>query len=159
MNGSAPLEKLDTYLRAIWLECCGHLSKFTIGGWGGRDIAKSRKADWIFGPSLVLRHLYDFGTTSETDIKVVRPREGKATTKLPIALLTRNIMPETICQECGELARWLCIECLYEKGESGYLCEAHVEDHPHYNYGDPMPLFNSPRVGMCGYDGPAEPPY
>lgn len=108
MNGSAPLEKLDTYLRAIWLECCGHLSKFTIGGWGGRDIAKSRKADWIFGPSLVLRHLYDFGTTSETDIKVVGPREGKATTKLPIALLARNIMPETVCQECGELARWLC---------------------------------------------------
>jgi hypothetical protein len=107
----------------------------------------------------VLRHLYDFGTTSETDIKVVGPREGKATTKLPIALLARNIMPEAVCQECGELARWLCIECLYEKGESGYLCEAHVEDHPHYNYGDPMPLFNSPRVGMCGYDGPAEPPY
>ena len=26
-------------------------------------------------------------------------------------------------------------------------------------YGDPISLVNSPRLGMCGYDGPAEPPY
>jgi len=37
MRGSATLAKLDDYLRAIWLECCGHLSKFTIGGWGGGE--------------------------------------------------------------------------------------------------------------------------
>ena len=71
MTGSASLDKLDKYLRAIWLECCGHLSKFTIGGWGGMDVGKARKADLIFEPGLVLRHLYDFGTTSETDIKVM----------------------------------------------------------------------------------------
>ena len=29
----------------------------------------------------------------------------------------------------------------------------------HDEYGDPMPLVNSPRTGMCAYDGPAEPPY
>ena len=32
MCGSATLEELDHYLRTIWLECCGHLSQFTIGG-------------------------------------------------------------------------------------------------------------------------------
>ena len=32
MRGSATLAKLDDYLRAIWLECCGYLSGFTIGG-------------------------------------------------------------------------------------------------------------------------------
>lgn len=42
MRGSASMEELDSYLRSIWLECCGHLSKFTIGGWGGRDVSKSR---------------------------------------------------------------------------------------------------------------------
>ncbi|WP_127011414.1 hypothetical protein ACF3DV_03465 [Chlorogloeopsis fritschii PCC 9212] len=27
------------------------------------------------------------------------------------------------------------------------------------NYGEPIPLVNSPRLSLCGYDGPAEPPY
>ncbi|MBU4224495.1 MAG: hypothetical protein KKC71_01570 [Chloroflexi bacterium] len=45
MRGTATLEKLDKYLRAIWLECCGHLSQFTIGGWGGRQVGKARTAD------------------------------------------------------------------------------------------------------------------
>jgi hypothetical protein len=159
MAGSASLDTLDKYLRAIWLECCGHLSKFTIGGWGGMDVGKARKANSTFEPGLVLRHLYDFGTTSETDIKVVGFREGNATTKHPIALLARNLMPEAACQECGQLAKWLCIECLYEEDKSGYLCDEHVEEHPHEDYGEPMPLVNSPRTGMCGYEGPAEPPY
>jgi hypothetical protein len=159
MVGSASLDKLDRYLRAIWLECCGHLSEFTIGGWKGDEISKSRKANAIFEPGLVLRHLYDFGTTSETDIKVVGSREGKATTKHPIALLARNRMPEFVCQECGQPALWLCIECVYEEDQSGYLCDEHMEEHPHENYGEPMPLVNSPRTGMCGYEGPAEPPY
>jgi len=159
MVGSASLDKLDKYLRAIWLECCGHLSKFTIGGWGGIDIGKARKANAIFEPGLVLRHLYDFGTTSETDIKVVGFREGIATTKHTIALLARNRMPELVCQECGQPGQWLCVECVYEEDKSGYLCDEHMEEHPHENYGEPMPLVNSPRTGMCGYDGPAESPY
>ena len=159
MVGSASLDKLDKYLRAIWLECCGHLSKFTIGGWGGLDIGKARKANAVFEPGLVLRHLYDFGTTSETDIKVVRYREGKATTKHPITLLARNRLPEVACQDCSQPAQWLCIECVYEEDKSGYLCDEHMEEHPHENYGEPQPLLNSPRTGMCGYDGPAESPY
>lgn len=159
MSGSASLEKLDSYLRFIWLECCGHLSEFTIGGWGGQELRKSRKADSIFESGLVLRHLYDFGDTSETDIKVVGFREGKAISKHPIALLARNQMPESVCQECGQVAKWVCIECLYEEDKTGHLCDAHAEEHPHEDYGEPMPLFNSPRTGMCGYDGPAQPPY
>ena len=159
MVGSTSLDKLDKYLRAIWLECCGHLSKFTIGGWGGLDIGKARKANAIFEPGLILRHLYDFGTTSETDIKVAGFQERKATTKHPIALLARNRIPDWICQECGQPAQWLCIDCVYEYDKSGYLCDEHMEEHPHENYGEPMPLVNSPRTGMCGYDGPAEPPY
>ncbi len=32
MSTSDTLADLDDFLRAIWLECCGHLSEFTIGG-------------------------------------------------------------------------------------------------------------------------------
>jgi hypothetical protein len=161
MRGSAALVKLDKYLRAIWLECCGHLSEFTIGGWGGLKVGKARKADDVFEPKLVLRHLYDFGTTSETDIVVVDSRQGKFATKHPIQLLARNIQPEMLCNECNKPASWLCMECLIEADEAGtwFLCDDHVEDHPHHEYGEPIELVNSPRLGMCGYVGPSEPPY
>jgi hypothetical protein len=159
MKGTSSLKTLDNYLRSIWLECCGHLSEFTIGGWRGTKIGMSRKADDIFDPGLVLHHLYDFGTTSETDVRVTKAREGKPTTKHPIALLARNLMPEAFCQECDQPARWLCQECFYEEEKPGLLCERHAEGHPHDNYGELTELVNSPRVGLCGYDGPAEPPY
>ena len=32
LSTSDTLADLDDFLRAIWLECCGHLSEFTIGG-------------------------------------------------------------------------------------------------------------------------------
>src|SRR5690348_3181860 len=52
MRGSAPLKELDHYLRAIWLECCGHMSRFSYGGWGTGEIAMRRKADEIFQPDV-----------------------------------------------------------------------------------------------------------
>ena len=41
----------------------------------------------------------------------------------------------------------------------GMLCQLHAGTHPHDDYGNPVSIVNSPRMGMCGYDGPAEPPY
>src|SRR5437899_5789704 len=32
LSAQDDLADLDDFLRAIWLECCGHLSEFTIGG-------------------------------------------------------------------------------------------------------------------------------
>src|SRR4051812_39057133 len=32
IGGSRTLKDLDFYLRGIWLECCGHLSQFSLGG-------------------------------------------------------------------------------------------------------------------------------
>lgn len=161
MRGSATLEKLDDYLRAIWLECCGHLSVFTIGGWGGVELDNAEIVDDIFTWEPDLLHLYDFGTTSETEIHVVGSRRGKPTTKHPIALMSRNNMPVAECKECGKLATHLCMECLIETDEEGawFLCAEHAETHPHTEYGDPILLINSPRVAMCGYEGPADPPY
>jgi hypothetical protein len=119
----------------------------------------SRPADQVFKPGLVLTHQYDFGTTSETLVKVVSSRQGKPTKAHPIALMTRNSLPETNCVECGQPAAWFCMECLIEDDMPGWLCSEHQETHPHDNYGEPIPAMDSPRLGMCGYDGPAEPPY
>jgi len=159
MRGSATLQNLDHYLRAIWLECCGHMSRFSLSGWGSDDIPRSRSISQIFQPGLTILHTYDFGTESNTLIRAISIREGKPTTPHPIALMARNQMPKETCTECGEPATWLCMECLIDYDMQGLLCDDHVLTHPHDNYGEPVPLVNSPRVGSCGYIGPAEPPY
>lgn len=159
MRGAAPLKKLDHYLRGIWLECCGHLSEFSGAGWGSRKIGMSQPAAKAFSDGAQITHIYDFGTSSETSITLVTQREGVATTQHPIALLARNLMPEAPCQECPKPATHLCMGCVYEAEKAGMLCDSHARGHSHDDYGEPVPLVNSPRLGMCGYDGPAEPPY
>ena len=160
MSGDATLKKLDAYLRAIWLECCGHLSEFTggKGGWGNPKVGMARRAVEVLGEGVELTHIYDFGTSSETLVKVVGARRGHALTKHPLTLLVRNVLPAIVCKECDKAATHLCVECMVE-GESGLLCPMHAQKHPHENYGEPLEVVNSPRLGMCGYDGPAEPPY
>jgi len=159
IRGTATLEDLDKYLRAIWLECCGHMSQFSFGGWRGEEIAKNRKIEQALKPGDEVTHIYDFGTSSETLIKAVSVREGSPTTRRPIALMVRNLQPDAPCIECDQPAKWFCQECQIEDDSPGLLCDEHVKDHPHDNYGEPVELVNSPRMGMCGYDGPAEPPY
>ncbi len=159
MKGAAPLKKLDEYLREIWLECCGHMSEFSRGGWGSSKIGMSQTAVKAFLASPQLTHIYDFGTSSETLVTVVAVREGKALSKNPIALMARNLMPEVTCQNCEAISTHLCMECQHEDQKPGFLCAEHVKKHPHKNYGKPLKLVNSPRLGMCGYDGPAKPPY
>ena len=159
MRGAATLEALDNYLRAIWLECCGHLSHFAFDGWQGEELAMKNKISAVFKTKEVLTHLYDYGTTSMTLIHTVGARMGKPASRRPIALMARNLQPEAQCMVCKEPAQVLCVECLIEENRWGTLCEAHAKKHEHDNYGDPVMLMNSPRLGMCGYTGPADPPY
>ncbi len=167
MRGDATLEDLDSYLRAIWVECCGHLSSFEIGpvhytqifedSWSPyeeRDM--NVRVDTLFQPGMVIPYLYDFGSTTELSINVIAERKGRPLTRHPITLMARNNPPEVFCMECGEPATWLCVECAYEQ-ENYFLCEDHAEEHVHYEM--MLPVVNSPRTSMCGYTGPAEPPY
>jgi len=51
------------------------------------------------------------------------------------------------------------MECRYEDETPGFLCDAHAATHRHDDYGEPIALVNSPRMGLCGYTGPTNPPY
>lgn len=155
----AKLKDVDRYLRAIWLECCGHMSRFSVGGWGGNEIAMSRKIEAVLAADMTLTHIYDFGTSSETLLKSMSVRQGKPLTKHPVYLMARNNMPEAACIECGATAGWYCVNCLVERDEWINLCKKHLAHHGHDDYDGPSPLINSPWLGMCGYDGPTEPPY
>lgn len=172
MRGDATLNDLDEYLRAIWLECCGHLSAFTIGPVRytqifedsmqiGIEKSMDIRVNRLFRPGMEIPYEYDFGTTSELVIKVVDERQGKPLSPRPIFLMARNHAPELACMECGQPATYICLDCMYEQNDEGCgLCDEHVDEHECGDeYGGPVAFVNSPRVGMCGYDGPAEPPY
>ena len=165
------LEDLDQFLRDIWLECCGHLSAFTIGNTRYEMDTGMVDAMWkdFFGPSqppqsmnvrlytilepaLKFEHEYDFGTTTELAGKVVAEGERARRSK-EIRILARNQPPAIPCSECGKPAVVVCGYCSY--GPEGWLCKKCSRKH---KCGDEafLPVVNSPRVGQCGYTGDAE---
>ncbi len=155
-----PLSRLDQFLRDIWLECCGHLSAFEIGGQrysvhpmpDFKEKGMGTKIGDVFTKGSQADYEYDFGSTTELRIPYVDQREGAVTSTKPV-LLARNLPPEILCDECGQPATQLCTECMWD--DAGRLCAEHAEEHA---CGEDMllPVVNSPRVGVCGYTGPLE---
>ncbi len=153
----ATLQDLDSFLRDIWLECCGHLSAFTIEEVSYAiepqkdlgDKGMKVKLGKVLAPGMKFIHEYDFGTTTELKLKVVEEREGERGDE-PVRILARNEPPKIMCESCGKLATYVCTQCMYE-GEA-WLCDDCAREH---GCGEDMllPVVNSPRVGMCGYTG------
>lgn len=155
---NATLKDLDDFLRQIWLECCGHLSSFEIGGKtfisermepGDRSMRISLEK--AIAPGMKFEHIYDFGTSTELSLKVVSAREGRALGKA-VRILARNDPPDIKCQGCGKPATAVCCQCICEG--TGWVCDECAKKH---ECGEDMllPVVNSPRVGMCGYTGDA----
>ena len=153
---TAPLSKLDDFLRRTWLECCDHLSAFEISGkryaFKPRDQEMSLRAQLreVLQVGMKFFYEYDYGSTTALVLKVVALREPS----LPhgeVQLLARNEAPQISCERCRtQPATRICTECAWN-GE-GWLCEACAAAHA---CGDEMclPVVNSPRVGVCGYGG------
>ncbi|MGF7142042.1 hypothetical protein HNQ56_000452 [Anaerotaenia torta] len=156
------LQDVDQFLRDIWLECCGHLSAFTILGesyerypddlglWD--EPAKSMKYQLktMLQKGMNIGYEYDFGSTTELLITVsgykIEPWK-----KEKITLLGRNNPLEFLCSECGKkIARSVCTQCMYEG--TGFLCEDCEEIHE-CGTEIMLPVCNSPRCGVCGYSG------
>lgn len=165
---TATLRELDTFLRDIWLECCGHLSAFEIDGvsydidareasmWGEPAKSMNCKLGKVLQKGMAFKYEYDFGDTTELMITVVNYRV-KDWKKDKLTILSRNNPHEYICEECGERpATALCSICYWESGE-GFLCEECSKAH---DCGEEMLLdvCNSPRMGVCGYCGSARYP-
>lgn len=154
----APLARVDAFLRQIWLECCGHLSAFTIAGQrytsgAMRELGESgmqARLELLLTPGMAFTYEYDFGSTTELNLKVLGVRDRR-TKRRTVELLARNDAPQVACEKCGsQPATQICTECAYE--DHGWLCENCAEDH---DCGTEMclPVVNSPRAGVCGYTG------
>jgi hypothetical protein len=157
----ATLHTLDYFLRDIWLECCGHLSAFRIGGssyavmvdrtWGMDDRSMNVALGRVMHVGDRFDHEYDFGTSTYLTLKVVGERTGPGPARgKHVELMARNLPPHIPCVECGKDATQVCSMCIWEGG--GWLCAEHSPEH---ECGEDMllPVVNSPRVGMCGYTG------
>src|SRR6266480_2557819 len=79
MPASDALADLDDFLRAIWLECCGHLSEFTIGG---TSYSSEPEDYFYFGED---------ATDEETEIEEVEEEEDE---ELDIDELLQTFPPE-----------------------------------------------------------------
>jgi len=167
--GKVTLADLDLFLKDIWLECCGHLSMFTIAGCqysAEPEGAFFELADDCFGaeqeqsmdiaiekvvqPKTKIGYEYDFGSTTELTLRVVAEQtmqfKGKA-----IRLLVRNEAPALMCDNCKTTkATKVCSQCI-DEGE-GWLCAKCAKKH---SCGDDvlLPVVNSPRTGVCAYCG------
>lgn len=157
------LETLDQFLRDIWLECCGHLSSFEINGinydrypsndtfWGPPAKSMKCKLKTVLRQGMVIDYEYDFGSSTDLTITVQSRRVAFSKTKKKITILSRNNPPQILCDQCHEKpATMICTECFYE-GE-GFLCDDCSKTH---ECGEDMqlPVCNSPRMGVCGYEG------
>jgi hypothetical protein len=157
---SAALMDLDNFLRGIWLECCGHLSALTIKDvryedarlqnnhsfWSLPSKSMNKRLYSVLNVKDTFSHEYDFGSTTHLDGQVLAVREGNLG-KNNIHILARNNPYIFECDDCGNNASGMCLEC------EGFVCGECLERH---DCGEEMvvDVVNSPRMGVCGYGGP-----
>jgi len=156
------LRVLDRFLRDIWLECCGHMSAFTIGGvryepdahdygWGEPVKAMSAGVGQVLGAGTTFGYEYDFGTTTELEGRVVGTIDGGGDA---IAVLARNEPIPWTCEGCEAPATLVCAVCGTVACDDCGPIDGHCKDCGEYWEEVGLPVVNSPRMGLCGYTGP-----
>lgn len=156
-KSTATLSDLDKFLRDIWLECCYHLSEFTINGiryssshsdmddwWGMKPKSMDVQLRKVLGIKDKLRYEYDFGSTTYLEGQASAERKGMFGDE--IRILARNNPPKFECMDCKTEATQICTEC------NKFYCDQCLKGH---KCGEEMalPAVNSPRMGVCGYCG------
>jgi len=155
IEGKKILKYLDQFLRDLWLECCGHLSAFTINK--QRYSIYEQELDYdeksmnvklkeILNPNLKFDYEYDFGTTTELSLECLKEKDGNK----GINIIARNEPIGFKCEKCKKPAKLVCVQCIW-KGK-GFVCNKCSKQHkcvePNF-----LPIVNSPRIGMCGFTG------
>jgi hypothetical protein len=157
VSDNTTLKKLDQFLRDIWLECCGHLSAFEIEKvrYSSSPMTEYNEKNMhikigeLLRPRITFSHEYDFGSTTMLRLTVLIEQTDEIKAN-PIQILARNEPLEIKCDNCGNIAAYVCSECGYSG--KGWICEECSHSH---ECGEEMllPVVNSPRVGVCGYTG------
>jgi len=149
------LKQLDQFLRDLWLECCGHLSAFTISD--QRYCIDEEEMDYdeksmniklkdTLKLKLKFHYEYDFGTTTDLDLECITEKLGDK----GINIIARNDPLGLKCEICKKPATQVCVQCIWDG--KGFICNKCLKKHkcvePYF-----LPVVNSPRMGMCGFTG------
>jgi cytidine deaminase len=151
MRERATLQTLDTFLRKTWVECCGHLSQFSVGG-------KTKKIGDVVEAGTQFIYEYDFGSTTELVVEVIEYGKAKIS-ESSIGILARNNDLNTPCHLCKNLATEYCVECTEdidskETENIPFYCYSCARNKKHHHDEEMfLPVVNSPRMGICGYTG------
>lgn len=151
VNPQAKLKDLDDLIRDVWVECCGHLSQF---GDYGNEVGKGRIIVETLNPGDGVNYIYDFGSSTELTIEALEYSYYQLNDKKKVELVARNYLPVSDCVKCGQPATQICTTCSEEK--LALVCNKCTEKyHNEENEEDEhyiLPLANSPRSGVCGYE-------
>ena len=166
IHSKATLRNLDQFLRDTWLECCGHMSVFTIEKkryfsqlfedpspfWGPKteEYDMDVELHQMLRPGLRFDYGYDFGTTTELALRVMSCYERRGGGN-KIQLLARNDPPLILCDSCKRRkAALICTACSWS--DEGMFCDLCAQRHE-CDEEMFLPIVNSPRTGQCGYTG------
>lgn len=168
VSENVTLKELDEFIRDIWVECCEHLSAYEINGisyerypdedylWGTPARNMNYRLRDVVKVGDSMSYEYDFGSTTELILNVHSYREGIRKDD-GIVILSRNNPIEIICSKCGKnKAKWVNPEGYYEGVPfwcEECLEEEYAEEEDSYGTEYMLPVCNSPRMGVCGYDG------
>jgi hypothetical protein len=116
------------------------------------ELLMSRKIHQAIYQGDTLKYQYDFGSTTELEIKCIGNFTVVFKGNKKIQILSRNSQPFIPCDECKKFpATQICSACQY--GGEGWLCEKCAKVH---DCGEDLyflPVVNSPRAGVCAYTG------
>lgn len=118
------------------------------------EISMGRKAHAVLSKGIKIDYQYDYGSTTELQLAVVD--ELPIVADQPIVLLSRNEPLKIICHNCGKApAIQMCTVC--SGYDNSFFCKKCAAKHAKScdDFADyaAMPVVNSPRMGVCGYDG------
>jgi len=157
MDGEAKMDDFDTFLRDIWLECCGHMSAFRNPkmrrNWHGMfdamdayeyleqgNVAEyERIMEETSGEVPMSRKTkavlhkglvleYEYDFGSSTKLTITVIDEYPIKADTKIVLLSRNEPLQIMCSTCGKApATQICTVCMYE--EDAEFCDKCAKKH------------------------------
>ena len=177
VRADTTLRQLDEFLRGMWLECCSHLSEFTIQGTRYSNLAPhpddpnaaAIRADYwmeddeehtdiavadVMPMGALVSYEYDYGSTTELFLENLG-RHGDLVGLLrprqpwhgDRIAVLARNEPDEECVACEEPARWRLLASEYEAREPIPFCDECRPEAGHYQL-----VLNSPREGTDCYD-------